>query len=57
MIFHVERDVMDWKAEEEVSEYLRKITHREAGLGGGLIYGMGHAIYTVSDPGCTPEEA
>ena len=34
----------------EVREYLRKIIRREAGDGSGLIYGVGHAVYTVSDP-------
>ena len=34
----------------EVREYLRKIIRKEAGDGSGLIYGVGHAVYTVSDP-------
>ena len=34
----------------EVREFLRKILRKEAGDGSGLIYGMGHAVYTVSDP-------
>jgi len=36
--------------EEEVKEYLRKILQRKAGDGSGLIYGIGHAVYTRSDP-------
>lgn len=40
----------DWTDEAEVAEYLRKILDKEAGDGSGLIYGMGHAIYTMSDP-------
>ena len=36
--------------EEEVKEYLRKILRREASDRSGLIYGIGHAIYTISDP-------
>lgn len=36
--------------DEEVREYLRKIIRKEAGDGSGLIYGMGHAVYTLSDP-------
>ena len=40
----------DWTDEGEVSDYLRKILDGEAGDGSGLIYGMGHAIYTRSDP-------
>ena len=42
--------VGDWKDDEEVSSVLRKIIHKEIGDGSGLIYGMGHAIYTMSDP-------
>ena len=44
------QNVSNWKDEEEVADYLRKILDREAGDGSGLIYGMGHAIYTLSDP-------
>ena len=36
--------------DDEVREFLRKIIRKEAGDGSGLIYGMGHAVYTVSDP-------
>jgi len=35
---------------EEVAAFLKKIVRREAGDGSGLIYGMGHAVYTASDP-------
>ena len=34
----------------EVADFIRKILRREAGDGAGLIYGMGHAVYTLSDP-------
>ncbi len=50
MFARLEEDVKDWKDEEEISEYLRRVLRKEAGLGDGLIYGMGHAIYTMSDP-------
>lgn len=40
----------DWTDESEVADYLRRILDGEAGDGSGLIYGMGHAIYTKSDP-------
>ena len=50
MFSHIERDVKDWKDDGELSAYLTKILKKEAGDGSGLIYGMGHAIYTVSDP-------
>ena len=42
--------VHDWKDEEEVSYYLRRLLHKEAFDKAGLIYGVGHAIYSKSDP-------
>ena len=36
--------------DDEVREFLRKIIRKEAGDGSGLIYGMGHAVYSLSDP-------
>jgi len=50
MFDHVKRDVSNWTDEEELRAYLRKVLRKEAGLGDGLIYGMGHAVYTTSDP-------
>ena len=50
MFSYIEKDVKDWKDEDEVAAYLQKIARGEAGAGDGLIYGMGHAIYTISDP-------
>ena len=47
---HIERDVSDWKDEDAVSSYLEQLLRRQAGDRSGLIYGMGHAIYTLSDP-------
>lgn len=46
----IKQNISDWKDEDEVAAYLRKILDGEAGDGSGLIYGMGHAIYTLSDP-------
>ena len=40
----------DWKDEEAVSAYLRALLHKEAFDCKGLIYGMGHAVYSLSDP-------
>ena len=40
----------DWEDEDEIADYLRKLLHKEAFDKAGLIYGMGHAIYTLSDP-------
>ena len=42
--------VKDWEDEDEVCRYLEKILHGEAGDHSGLIYGVGHAVYTLSDP-------
>lgn len=39
-----------WDREDEIAGYLEKILNREAFDGSGLIYGMGHAVYTDSDP-------
>ena len=50
VIRHIESDVTDWKDDQAVKDYLGKILREEAGDRSGLIYGMGHAIYTLSDP-------
>jgi citrate synthase len=42
--------VKDWADKEEVERYLVKILKKDAYDGAGLIYGMGHAVYTLSDP-------
>ena len=46
----VKQNVQNWEDEEEVCAFLRKIARREVGDGSGLIYGIGHAVYTMSDP-------
>ncbi len=43
-------NIDDWGNDEAVYDYLCKIVRKEAGDGSGLIYGIGHAIYTLSDP-------
>ena len=50
MLDEIKRNVRDWKDDEELSAYLLKILRREAFDKSGLIYGMGHAVYTLSDP-------
>ncbi|MBD5551450.1 MAG: citrate/2-methylcitrate synthase [Lachnospiraceae bacterium] len=40
----------DWNDEEEVAVYLKKLLHKEAFDHAGLIYGVGHAVYSKSDP-------
>ena len=42
--------VADWENEDEVASYLSRILDKQAFDGSGLIYGMGHAVYTLSDP-------
>ena len=42
--------VQDWNSDDEISAYLERIVRKEAGDRSGLIYGMGHAVYTLSDP-------
>ena len=44
------REVKNPENEGEVADLIRKILRKEAGDGAGLIYGMGHAVYTLSDP-------
>lgn len=50
MFDDIKKNVSNWKDEEEVSSYLKKILNKQAFDGSGLIYGMGHAVYTLSDP-------
>ena len=50
MFSDIEKNVKNWKDDEEVSNYLRRIIRKEVGDKSGKIYGMGHAIYTLSDP-------
>ncbi|MDE7362018.1 MAG: citrate synthase [Oscillospiraceae bacterium] len=50
MLEHVKTGVKDWNDDEEVRAFLHKLLRREAGDKSGLIYGMGHAVYTLSDP-------
>lgn len=50
MFEEMKQVVKDWTDEEEVSNYLRKLLHKEAFDHAGLIYGVGHAVYSKSDP-------
>ncbi len=50
MISDIKKNVKDWTNEEELKDYLRKLLNKEAFDKSGLIYGMGHAVYTISDP-------
>ena len=50
MFDDIKENVSDWGDKEEVVEYLKKIVNKEAFDKSGLVYGMGHAVYTLSDP-------
>ena len=50
MFEDMKQNVKDWTSEEEVGSYLKALLHKEAFDRAGLIYGMGHAVYSLSDP-------
>ncbi len=50
MFDELKAEVKDWEDEDEVTAYLEKLLNKEAFDKSGLIYGMGHAVYSVSDP-------
>ena len=50
MFDDMKRNISNWEDDEEVSAYIRKILNKEAFDRTGLVYGMGHAVYTLSDP-------
>ena len=50
MMEDIKKNVLNWKDEAEVENYLLKILRKETYDRTGIIYGIGHAVYTVSDP-------
>ena len=50
MVEYIKQGVEDITDADQVADFLKKILKKEAGDGSGLIYGMGHAVYTLSDP-------
>ncbi len=50
MINFMKQDVKDITNEGQVADFLKRVINREAGDRSGLVYGMGHAVYTLSDP-------
>lgn len=50
MMDNIKKNIKDWSNEKEVEDYLWKILKKEAFDRSGKIYGIGHAVYTVSDP-------
>jgi citrate synthase len=50
MMEDIKKNVSNWKDETEVEKYLLKILKKETYDRTGIIYGIGHAVYTISDP-------
>ncbi len=50
MFADIKEHIEDWTNEEEITAYLNKILDKQAFDRKGLIYGIGHAVYTMSDP-------
>ncbi len=50
MFLDMEANLTDWTDDEQISDYLQKLLHKEAFDRAGLIYGVGHAVYSKSDP-------
>ena len=50
MFQDMKENISDWEDENEIRDYLRGLLHKEHFDKAGLIYGMGHAVYSISDP-------
>ncbi|MDP4118469.1 MAG: citrate/2-methylcitrate synthase [Bacillota bacterium] len=50
MMNDIKENVSDWGDDEEVRAYIKRIINKEVGDKSGLVYGMGHAVYSLSDP-------
>ena len=50
MMKEIKKNVKDWKDDEEIAAYLERIVNKDAYDKSGLIYGIGHAVYSISDP-------
>lgn len=50
MLDNFKANISNWENEDEVAEYMRRTIRKETNDKSGLIYGMGHAVYTISDP-------
>lgn len=50
MMKEIKKNVRDWKDDEEIAAYLERIVNKDAYDKSGLIYGIGHAVYSISDP-------
>lgn len=50
MMADMQKNVGNWNDDNQIAEYLKKLLHKDAFDKSGLIYGMGHAVYSLSDP-------
>lgn len=50
MFNHLKENIEDWKSVEEIDSYFTRMLNKEVYNKTGLIYGIGHAVYTISDP-------
>lgn len=50
MFHHLKENIQDWKNVDEIDTYFMRMLNKEAYDKTGLIYGIGHAVYTISDP-------
>lgn len=50
MFKELKKSIIDWEDDDEILRYLERILHKDAFDRTGVIYGMGHAVYSISDP-------
>ncbi len=50
MFEDMKKEVKDWKDDDEISAYIERLVNKEAFDRSGLVYGIGHAVYSLSDP-------
>lgn len=50
MFHHLEQNIVDWTSIDEIDTYFTRMLNKEVYNKTGLIYGIGHAVYTISDP-------
>lgn len=50
MLGYAKNEIKNWESEDEVADFLTRLVKKQTGDKTGLIYGMGHAVYTLSDP-------
>ncbi len=50
MVHHLQKNIVDWTNVDEIDTYFTRMLNKEVYNKSGLIYGIGHAVYTISDP-------